>query len=104
MPHLPQNLMAEGYSCLQRGQVIVAGEAAEAALPVERMISSSSLTNIKIVPPQRPQNLIPSANRDPQLAQATTRGVYAVPPALLPRLPPREGVNCSLDGALLNCA
>jgi hypothetical protein len=57
---------------------------------------------MKAVLPQRPQNLIPSAKRDPQPAQATTRGALVVPPVLLSRLPPREGLNCSLDGALLN--
>ena len=83
---------------------MVDGEGPEALLATPWIISGSSLTKMKVAPPQRPQNFIPSANRDPQLAHATMRGVSAVSPVLLARLPPCEGVNCSLDGALLNCA
>lgn len=36
---------------------------------------SAGLTSLNCVPPQRPQNLIPSAKRLPQLAHATMPGI-----------------------------
>src|SRR6185503_21088807 len=106
IPHLPQNLMDAGYSCLQREQATVPGDDAEetdGALPALFTLAASSVTKINLVLPQRPQNLIPSANREPQLAHATTRGALGTP-VLLSRLPPCDGVKGWLEGALLNCA
>ena len=111
--------MVDAYVCLQRGQVTVVPENGGPPLPdllpgailpgalpgafPDRLLTGGALfsdspATIWNVPlPQRPQNFIPSANLDPHLMQATTRGPGAAPPVLLSRLPPREGVKWSLD-------
>jgi len=57
----------------------------------------------KFVLPQRPQNFVPAAKRDPHFVQATTAGALIATPDMLPRLPPCEG-DKPLDGADLNWA
>src|SRR4029079_13768080 len=104
MPHFPQNLIPAGYCCLQRGHATMVCAAGGGLLPVLSRPDTAAVTNLNLEWPHRPQNFIPSAKREPQLTQATMRGVFATPPARLSRLPPLEGVNGALVGALLNCA
>src|SRR5690242_18595806 len=63
----------------------------------------SAVTISKLVLPQRPQNLVPDAKREPHLVQETISGDGIATPDTLPRLPPCEGES-PLDGADLNCA
>jgi len=51
--------------------------------------------------PQRPQNFVPAAKREPHLLQATTAGALIETPDTLPRLPPCEG-DRPVEGADLN--
>ena len=73
-PQRPQNLEFSGNDAEHLGQGYVEPE-------------TPGLTNENEPPPHRPQNLTPSAKRDPQLTQATMPGITldgGYPPALLP--------------------
>ena len=105
MPHFPQNLVPGGYLKLQRGHVTtVMGCGNEGPGPGMLVSGAPWVTGWKVVLPQRPQNLAPAANRDWHRVHMTTPGTLDWPPARLSRLPPCEGVNWLLVGALLNCA
>ena len=58
-----------------------------------RGLTSELGTGCNDVFPQRPQNLVPSANREWQRLQATTPVVSRRVPILLSRLPPFEGLS-----------
>ena len=92
IPHFPQNLIEEEYSRWQRGQVTISDGEGEAAFATGgNTFSLSTLWKLRF--PQRPQNFVPSAKREPHFTQATTAGGEADVPVRLSRLPPREGVN-----------
>ena len=91
-PHLPQKREFWGSDEEHRGHGYVAGAA------------SPALTSMNVPPPQRPQNLTPSANREPQFEHATMPGIR-LDTGELPALLPCDGEGW-LEGlcGFLSCA
>ena len=74
-PQRPQNREFSGSGAVHRGH----GYVAEGSL---------AFTGLKVPPPQRPQNLTPSAKRELQLMHATIPGITLDAPPELPALLP----------------
>src|SRR5688500_424750 len=101
MPQRPQKRVPRGYVCPQRAQLIVCGSGCAGRLTWASESAAVSVRN-EVLPPL-PQNVTPSAHRAWQFVHTTPPCVTGSLVVRLARLPPRDGVKCSLEAALLSC-